>query len=132
MIISEIHELQMLVFREVDGVRSFPLAVGIFEATSIDRRLKGLSSPRPLTFDAFAATITALSGKLRDVIINELKDTTYYARLRILQARSFVFTVHRLVEVDVRPSDAVALALAFAVPILIPEMLLSAVCDQSR
>jgi bifunctional DNase/RNase len=114
-IISEVHDQQVLFFRQVGGVRSFSLVCGVFEATSIDRRLKGLASPRPLTHDAFAATITAMGGRLRDVVIPEVKDHTYFAKLRIHQATGPISGAGRLVEVDVRPSDAVSLAVTCAV-----------------
>ena len=102
-IISEVHEQQIIVLREVDGERSFPIVIGIFEATSIDRRVKGISNPRPLTHDLVASVIDNLGGELRDIYISELRDHTYYAKLRIRQNGE-------MVEVDSRPSDAIALA----------------------
>jgi bifunctional DNase/RNase len=129
-IISEVQDQQVLFFRQVGGVRSFSLLCGIFEATNIDRRLKRLESPRPLTHDAFAATIKAMGGRLRDVVIHEVNDNTYFAKLRIQQDTGPTSGAGRLVEVDVRPSDAVSLAVTCAVPILIPGQLLAEVCDQ--
>jgi bifunctional DNase/RNase len=129
-IISEVHEQQVLFLRQVGDVRTFPFMCGIFEATSIDRRLKGLASPRPLTHDAFVATITAMGGRLRDVVIHDLRDNTYFAKLRIHQTTDPISGANRLVEVDVRPSDAVCLAITCGVPILIPEKLLAEVCDR--
>jgi bifunctional DNase/RNase len=120
-IISEIHEQQVVVLREVGGDRSFPIMIGIFEATGLDRTLKNLPSPRPLTHDAWAATITALGGEVQDVLIGDLRDHTYYAEVRMRQAG-------RLVPVDVRPSDAFVLACKCGVPILIAEQVLSEVC----
>ena len=61
-IISEIHEQQVIALKEVDGDRSFPIVIGIFEATSIDRRVKGMPSPRPLTHDLVATVIEHLGG----------------------------------------------------------------------
>ena len=129
LIISEVHDQQVVVFREDGGVRGFPFVCGIFEATSIDRRLKGLTSPRPLTHDAIAATIAAMGGTLQDVVINELKDHTYFAKLRISPTKDPI-SADRIVEVDVRPSDAVCLAVTCGVPIFIPEKLLIEICDQ--
>ena len=102
-IISEIHEQQVVMLKEVDGDRSFSIMIGIFEATSIDRRVKRLPSPRPLTHDLVTSVIDNLGGELRDIYISELKDHTYYAKLRIRQNGE-------MVEVDSRPSDAIALA----------------------
>ena len=102
-IISEIHEQQVIMLREVEGERSFSIMIGIFEATSIDRRVKKLPSPRPLTHDLVANVVESLGGELRDIYISELRDHTYYAKLRIRQNGE-------LIEVDTRPSDAIALA----------------------
>ena len=60
-IINENNEQQIIFLKEVDGERTFPIVIGIFEATSIDRRVKGLPAPRPLTHDLLASTIE-LSG----------------------------------------------------------------------
>jgi uncharacterized protein len=117
-IISEIHEQQVIMLREVDGERSFSIMIGIFEATSIDRRVKRLPSPRPLTHDLVASVIDSLGGELRDIYISELRDHTYYAKLRIRQNGE-------MVEVDSRPSDAIALAVRANTPIFAEESVLS-------
>src|SRR6478752_5210529 len=76
-IISEVHDQQVVMLREVEGDRSFPIVIGIFEATSIDRRVKGMPSPRPLTHDLVASVIENMGGELQDIVISELKDHTY-------------------------------------------------------
>jgi bifunctional DNase/RNase len=120
-IISEIHEQQVILLREVDGERSFSIMIGIFEATSIDRRVKKMPSPRPLTHDLVAGVIDSMGGELRDVYISELRDHTYYAKLRIRQNGE-------LIEVDSRPSDAIALAVTASVPIYVSEDVLEEAC----
>lgn len=120
-IISEIHEQQVIMLKEVEGDRSFQIVIGIFEATSIDRRVKRMPSPRPLTHDLVTSVIDNLGGELRDVFISELKDHTYYAKLRIRQNGE-------MVEVDSRPSDAIALAVTASVPIYVSEDVLEEVC----
>ena len=82
-IISEVHEQQVILLKEVDGDRSFHIMIGIFEATSIDRRVKRLPSPRPLTHDLVANVVEQLGGEISDIYISELRDHTYYAKLRI-------------------------------------------------
>src|SRR5215510_14371457 len=62
-IISEVHDQQVIMLREVDGDRSFPIVIGIFEATSIDRRVKKMASPRPLTHDLVTSVIDSLGGE---------------------------------------------------------------------
>ena len=64
---SDIHDQQVIVLKEVEGDRSFPIVIGPFEATSIDRRVKGLPTPRPLTHDLLANVIDHLGGELQDV-----------------------------------------------------------------
>jgi bifunctional DNase/RNase len=119
-IISEIHEQQVITLKEVDGDRNFPIVIGIFEATSIDRRVKGISNPRPLTHDLVANTIEQMGGELQDVYINDLREHTYFAKLRVRQEGE-------LVEVDCRPSDAIALAVTAKVPIYVAEDVLGEV-----
>ena len=119
-IISEIHEQQVIALKEVDGDRSFPIVIGIFEATSIDRRVKGIPNPRPLTHDLVASVVENMGGELQDVYINDLREHTYFAKLRIRHEGE-------LVEVDCRPSDAIALAVTAKVPIYVAENVLGEV-----
>ena len=120
-IISEVHEQQVILLKETEGDRSFHIMIGIFEATSIDRRVKKMPSPRPLTHDLVANVIENMGGELRDVYISELRDHTYYAKLRIRQNGE-------LIEVDSRPSDAIALAVTASVPIYVAEDVLEEAC----
>jgi bifunctional DNase/RNase len=113
-IISEVIDHQMIWLKEVDGDRVFPIVIGIFEATSIDRRVKKMNSPRPLTHDLIANVVESLGAELQDIYINELREHTYYAKLRIRQNGE-------LIEIDCRPSDAIALAVTANVPIYVAE-----------
>lgn len=116
-IINEIDDDQVIVLGEVQGDRSLPIVIGLFEASSIDRRVKGVETPRPLTHDLIVSAIELLGGEIRDITISELKNHTYYAKLRIEQEGV-------MVEVDCRPSDAVALAVTARVPIFVHESVL--------
>lgn len=109
-IISEINDQQIIYLKEVNGERTFPILIGIFEATSIDRRVKGYPSPRPLTHDLIVSAIEHLGGELQDVVITELKEHTYYARLRVRRDGE-------LIEIDARPSDAIAVAVTCKPPL---------------
>lgn len=113
-IISDNNEQQIVYLKEVDGDRTFPIVIGFFEATSIDRRVRGQTTPRPLTHDLLAATIETLGGELQDIFISELRDHTYFAKLRIKHDGE-------IVEVDSRPSDAIALAVTAEVAIFVSE-----------
>ena len=122
-IISEIHEQQIILLREVDGERNFSIMIGLFEATSIDRRVKKLPSPRPLTHDLVANVVDSLGGELRDIYISELREHTYFAKLRIRLNGE-------IVEVDCRSSDAVAIAVTANVPIYVAEDVLEEACGE--
>lgn len=113
-IINENSDQHIIFLKEVDGDRMFPIVIGIFEATSIDRRVKNQPTVRPLTHDLLANTIDALGGELQDIFISELRNHTYFAKLRIRHDGETI-------EVDSRPSDAIALAVAVDVPIYVAE-----------
>ncbi|QDU47124.1 hypothetical protein Mal52_56520 [Symmachiella dynata] len=119
-IINEINDHQIVYLREVNGDRQFPIVIGFFEASSIDRRVKDEAPPRPLTHELLKNTIEELGGELQDVVINNLLDHTYYGLLRILQDGETV-------EIDCRPSDAIALAVQFTphLPIYVDEEVLA-------
>jgi len=125
-IISEINDQQVIYLKEVGGQRTFPILIGIFEATSIDRRVKGIASPRPLTHDLIVSVVEHLGGQLQDVLINELKEHTYYAKLRIRHNGE-------LIEIDSRPSDAIAVAVTCQphLPIYVNEEVLEEVLGSS-
>jgi uncharacterized protein len=124
-IISEINDQQVIYLREVDGDRTFPILIGLCEATSIDRRVKQVPSPRPLTHDLIVQSIETLGGELQDVVITELKEHTYFAQLRVRKDGE-------LVEIDARPSDAIAVAVTAdpPLPIYVSEDVLSDVLGE--
>jgi bifunctional DNase/RNase len=124
-IISEINDQQVIYLREIGGERTFPILIGIFEATSIDRRVKGYPSPRPLTHDLVVSIVEHLGAEFQDVVINELKEHTYYAQLRVRQDGE-------LIEIDARPSDAIAVAVTCdpTLPIYVNEDVLTDVLGE--
>src|SRR4029078_5471336 len=119
-IISEINDQQVIYLKEVDGERTFPILADISEATSIDRRVKQYHSPRPLTHDLLVSIDENLGAELQDVVISELKDHTYFAKLRVRHEGE-------LVEIDARPSDAIAVAVTCdpVLPIFVAEEVLN-------
>jgi bifunctional DNase/RNase len=126
-IISEINDQQVIYLKEVDGDRTFPILIGIFEATSIDRRVKQYHSQRPLTHDLLVSVVDSLGGELQDVVISELKDHTYFAKLRVRHDGE-------LVEIDSRPSDAIAVAVTCdpQLPIYVSEEVLNDVLGEQQ
>ena len=109
-IISDIRDQQVVYLREIDGERSFPILIGLFEATSIDRRVRQVSQPRPPTHALMKSMLEELGVVPQDVVINNLKDHTYYAAIRVMKDGE-------IIEIDSRPSDAIALAVQFTPPL---------------
>lgn len=122
-IISEINDQQVVYLREIGGERSFPILIGIFEATSINRRLTAPPPPRPLTHDLLKSVVTDLGAELQDIVVTSMVDHTYYAVLRVKTANG------ETVEVDSRPSDAIALAVHHdpVLPIFVDDSVLETV-----
>jgi bifunctional DNase/RNase len=120
-IISDMQESQIIVLKEVDGERKFPIVIGIKEAEAIDRRLKSIPTPRPMTHDLLASVIEQLGGVIDRIEINNLQEHTFFARIHIRQNGD-------MLEIDSRPSDAIALGIATSVPIYVAEHVLDEVC----
>ena len=119
-IISEMQEQQIIMLKEVDGERTFPIVIGSPEAMAISRRLNGERPPRPMTHDLLANVIEALGGAIEQIEINDLENHTFFAKIHIRRNGS----MH---EVDSRPSDAIALGIATTVPIFVAEHVLDEV-----
>lgn len=116
-VISETRDTQVIVLRERDGNRNLPIVIGLTEALAIDRRIKGVQLQRPLTHDLLGNVIESLDSELEKIVINDLQDHTFYAKLVIRQQGE-------LIEVDSRPSDAIALGVANEVPIYVEDHVL--------
>jgi len=116
-LITETQDYQLIELREVDGERKFPIVIGLYEAAAIERRLKNIPIQRPQTHELLAQTIEAMGGKLSRIVINDLRDHTFFAQL-IIEMDG------RTIEVDSRPSDAIALGIANDIPIYVEEHVL--------
>ncbi len=101
-----------LILQENEGMRRLPIVIGAFEAQAIALEMEGVKPPRPMTHDLLKTVIEALGATLVEVVINDLQDGTFYAQL-ILDSTG--------VEIDSRPSDAIALAVRFNVPIFVTQ-----------
>jgi bifunctional DNase/RNase len=113
-IINEGSDQQVIVLKERYGQRSFPIVIGIVEIFAIDRRLKGITPPRPMTHDLLDSIIKNLGARIERIVINDLRNHTFYARI-VLSLNG------KIVEVDSRPSDAIALGAATSAPIFVAE-----------
>jgi len=118
---SENEQMSMIVLREANGDRAFPILIGIHEAYAIDRRTKGLMVQRPLTHDLIGQIIDRLDCQLEHIVINALRESTFYAKL-VLRHRG------ELIEVDSRPSDAIAIGAGTETPIFVDDSVLQEVC----
>lgn len=118
---SEEEKMSMVVLRETDGDRAFPILIGNQEAYAIDRRTKGLAPPRPMTHDLIERILGSLDCDLEQVVISELRDSTFYAKLVVRSNGD-------LIEVDSRPSDALAVAAGSEAPIFVDDTVLDEVC----
>jgi len=110
-IISEISDNQVIYLKEVEGERQFPILIEIFEATNIDRRVKDeYKPPRPLTHDLIVNVAESLGAEFDSVVISDLQEHTYFAQLRLKRDGE-------MIEIDARPSDAIAVAVTFSPPL---------------
>jgi len=113
-VINETSDQQIIVLKERNGQRSFPIVIGIFEIFAIDRRLKGIIPPRPMTHDLLDSVIEGLGARIERILITDLTNHTFYAKI-ILSMKE------KVVEIDSRPSDAIALGVASNAPIFVAE-----------
>ncbi len=103
-----------LLLKETYGVRRLPIIIGSFEAQSIALEMEGIKPPRPLTHDLLKNVIDHLGATVSEVIIDELRDNTFYAKIKL-----DVSTLTH--EIDARPSDAIALAVRTGAPLYISD-----------
>jgi hypothetical protein len=124
LVISETQETPTLVvLQEKEGARSLTIGIHIVEAIAINRKLNNEDFPRPMTHDLCCRLISKLGGVLmrvvvNDIIFNENSQGTFYAYLEIITQSGEV------IEIDSRPSDAIAIAIRFSAPIFVAEKVL--------
>ncbi len=119
-IINEQSQSQVIFLREVNGSRMFPIVIGIFEAAAIDQKLRNIENPRPLTHDLIRNILNGLEVGLERIVVTDLKNNTFLAKLVISQNGTEV-------EIDARPSDSIALAITMNSPIYVNERVLDKV-----
>ncbi|MDQ7780381.1 MAG: bifunctional nuclease family protein [Planctomycetota bacterium] len=120
LVISENSPEQIIFLRETEGQkRGFSIRIGVWEALAIDRKLRNTQTPRPMTHDLLENVLKNMGAKLTEIVVTQLKDDTFYAKL-VLSLDG------KQVEVDARPSDAIALAIHMKSPIYVEEEVLTA------
>jgi hypothetical protein len=117
--LDTVSNMPIVILKDKEGKKSLPIWIGIFEAQAILLALENIQPPRPLTHDLLRTTIEDLGAKVAKVVINALRDNTYFAKISL-------HIDSREIEIDSRPSDAIALALRADSPIFVNDPVLSA------
>jgi uncharacterized protein len=124
-LIRETDDTHVVELREVDGDRIFPIVIGFNEAFAIERRLMGQVPPRPQTHELLANVIEELGYSLDHVVINDLRNHTFFARLMLRNGEG------EMKDIDSRPSDALAIGVATEAPIYVEDHVLDEVCPEA-
>lgn len=117
-IIDEKRQDQIIVLKEKNGSRQFPIVIGFLEASSIQMKLSGVETPRPLTHDLLLLLVEGLEAKLEQVVIDKLVANTFHAKLILKTADG------KTKRIDARPSDGVALAVRARASIFVEDEVL--------
>ena len=112
--VSLMSQHRVVVLKDMNSERYLPIWIGPCEAEAITVKLQDLPAPRPLTHDLLRNVIRELGGKVVHILINDLRQEVYYARI-------VVDVAGEQMEIDSRPSDAIALAVRVSVPIFVAE-----------
>jgi bifunctional DNase/RNase len=117
LMMDPVTNMPIVILKDVGGNTILPIWVGIYEANAIALEIEKVSPPRPMTHDLIKTLLFGLSAGVRKVVVNELKDDTFYAII-------WVEKDGELITVDSRPSDALALALRLDCPIFVDDSVL--------
>ena len=112
LMVDPITNTPIVILRDKEGQKVLPIWVGIFEANAIALQIENIETPRPMTHDLLRAIIAKLGGEVDEVTVTDLRESTFYASVRIRRG-------DETVTVDARPSDAIALALRAGAPVYV-------------
>jgi bifunctional DNase/RNase len=110
--------MPIIILRDKDNQRALPIWIGVFEANAILLELEKINTPRPMTHDLLKIMIEQFKGKVSRIVVNDLKDSTFYANIEITLDQAQIV-------IDSRPSDAIALALRTNAPIFVSEKVIA-------
>jgi hypothetical protein len=116
--LDPITNMPIIILKDVDERKALPIWVGIFEANAIALELEKVSTPRPMTHDLIRSILDGLGVTVRQVVINDLKDNTFFAVIELARDGT-------VINIDSRPSDAIALALRVNAPIFVEEQVVA-------
>lgn len=117
LMIDPVSNMPIIVLKDDGGEQVLPIWVGVFEANAIAMHLEDVVSPRPMTHDLLRNVIEGLSGRVERVVINDLRENTFFAQIHVQRNGDHL-------SIDARPSDAMALALRASAPIFVEEAVL--------
>ena len=117
-IIDEKRQDQIIVLKEKEGERQFPIVIGFLEASSIKMQLSGIEAPRPMTHDLLVSMIKTLGAEVERLVIDKLVNNTFHAKIELKTKTGKVKVV------DTRPSDGMAIAVRTSAPIFVDEEVL--------
>jgi bifunctional DNase/RNase len=112
--VSLVSQNRVVILKEVDGERHLPIWIGAYEADAIAMELQGVTPQRPLPYDLMRSMLTDLGATVSQVVISNLSDQIFFARIKLDHAG-------QTLEIDARPSDAIALAVRTNTRILVDE-----------
>ena len=114
LMVDPITNMPIIILRDKDGQRVLPIWVGVFEANAIALQIENVTTPRPMTHDLLKNVIADLHGRIKKIVVSDLKENTFYALI-------YLTVGGEVMAVDARPSDAIALALRARAPIFVEE-----------
>lgn len=114
LMIDPITNMPIVILREKEGSKVLPIWVGIFEANAIALQIENIQTPRPMTHDLLKNIIVDMKASVHKIVVNQLKENTYYALI-------FLEQNGEIIRIDARPSDAIALALRTESPIFVED-----------
>ncbi len=110
--LDPVTNMPIIILKDLEGDRVLPIWVGIFEANAIALEIEKISTPRPMTHDLIKNILDGLDASINHIFVSELKDNTFYAVISVSIGGANV-------DIDSRPSDAIAVALRVNAPILV-------------
>jgi hypothetical protein len=108
----------LVLLRDAEELNFLPIWIGVFEAAAIAMELQGVQPPRPMTHDLLKIAIENLGGKIERVIINDIKEGTFYSLIEVTSKEG------KTLNLDARPSDAIALAVRSRTPVYVSEVVM--------
>ena len=117
LMMDPVTNMPIVILKDVNGNTVLPIWVGIYEANAIALEIEKVATPRPMTHDLIKSLLSGLHTGIRKVVVNELKEDTFYALIWLEREG-------RIVSVDSRPSDALAVALRLDCPIFVDDEVL--------